>query len=46
MNVLIRTMVRIFSFGERWNVPVPKEQFHLKKILPLLYAQKEQFHQY
>ena len=21
MNVFIRAMVRIFSFGERWNVP-------------------------
>ena len=21
MNVIIRAMVRIFSFGERWNVP-------------------------
>ena len=22
MNVFIRAMVRIFSFGERWNVPI------------------------
>ena len=24
MNVFIRAMVRIFSFGERWNVPFNK----------------------
>ena len=31
MNVFIRAMVRIFSFGERWNVPFNSlnETFHL-----------------
>ena len=35
MNVFIRAMVRIFSFGERWNVPTL--HFHLMKIFLLLY---------
>ena len=44
MNVFIRAMVRIFSFGERWNVPFNSAvaslngtfQFHRMKIfLPL-----------
>ena len=33
MNVFIRPMVRIFSFGERWNVPLNEAKligtFHL-----------------
>jgi hypothetical protein len=29
MNVFIRAMVRIFSFGERWNVPFNDKTFNV-----------------
>jgi hypothetical protein len=34
MNVFIRAMVRIFSFGERWNVPFNSAQVLLQCTWP------------
>ena len=33
MNVFIRAMIRIFSFGERWNVPFNSATASLNRSL-------------